>query len=127
MTNPTGSALTATEPSQAVEREAAVPGGERGWLIELATMSGPEWWSLSDPNNWTKDSRAALRFARKEDAELYAAEIGWTETFASEHIWCDPAPAKEPPIAPATSASTARRDDWHYDSQGYCDNPGRGY
>ncbi|UFS77251.1 hypothetical protein LPB73_07695 [Tardiphaga sp. 37S4] len=20
-----------------------------------------------------------------------------------------------------------RRDDWHYDSQGYCDNPGRGY
>jgi len=21
----------------------------------------------------------------------------------------------------------ARRDDWHYDSQGYCDNPGRGY
>lgn len=25
--------------------------------------------------------------------------------------------------APAPS----RRDDWHYDSQGYCDNPGRGY
>lgn len=21
----------------------------------------------------------------------------------------------------------ARRADWHYDSQGYCDNPGRGY
>lgn len=20
-----------------------------------------------------------------------------------------------------------RRADWHYDSQGYCDNPGRGY
>jgi hypothetical protein len=20
-----------------------------------------------------------------------------------------------------------RREDWHYDSQGYCDNPGRGY
>jgi len=21
----------------------------------------------------------------------------------------------------------SRRSDWHYDSQGYCDNPGRGY
>lgn len=21
----------------------------------------------------------------------------------------------------------SRRTDWHYDSQGYCDNPGRGY
>lgn len=21
----------------------------------------------------------------------------------------------------------SRRPDWHYDSQGYCDNPGRGY
>lgn len=24
-------------------------------------------------------------------------------------------------------AAPIRRDDWHYDSQGYCDNPGRGY
>lgn len=28
--------------------------------------------------------------------------------------------AKEP-------EQTSRRADWHYDSQGYCDNPGRGY
>jgi hypothetical protein len=27
-----------------------------------------------------------------------------------------------PPALPA-----GRREDWHYDSQGYCDNPGRGY
>lgn len=23
--------------------------------------------------------------------------------------------------------NATRREDWHYDSQGYCDNPGRGY
>lgn len=27
----------------------------------------------------------------------------------------------------AARSKPARRDDWHYDSQGYCDNPGRGY
>lgn len=25
------------------------------------------------------------------------------------------------------ATASRRRDDWHYDSQGYCDNPGRGY
>jgi len=31
-----------------------------------------------------------------------------------------PLKAKEP-------ERPSRREDWHYDSQGYCDNPGRGY
>lgn len=31
-----------------------------------------------------------------------------------------PPPAKE-------TERPSRRSDWHYDSQGYCDNPGRGY
>lgn len=30
-------------------------------------------------------------------------------------------PITEPPV------SKSRRSDWHYDSRGYCDNPGRGY
>ena len=29
------------------------------------------------------------------------------------------------PVPPSEQFS--RRSDWHYDSQGYCDNPGRGY
>lgn len=32
----------------------------------------------------------------------------------------------DPKAEPAPKQFT-RRDDWHYDSQGYCDNPGRGY
>lgn len=27
----------------------------------------------------------------------------------------------------ARAAAPRRREDWHYDSQGYCDNPSRGY
>lgn len=30
------------------------------------------------------------------------------------------------PKPPSKPVATERRD-WHYDSQGYCDNPGRGY
>lgn len=31
------------------------------------------------------------------------------------------------PILPKAAEKPAPRKDWHYDSQGYCDNPGRGY
>jgi hypothetical protein len=31
------------------------------------------------------------------------------------------------PPAPKAPEKFSRREDWHYDSQGYCDNPGRGY
>jgi aromatic ring hydroxylase len=32
-------------------------------------------------------------------------------------------------VVPMTEPTrkTSQRDDWHYDSDGYCDNPGRGY
>ncbi len=30
-------------------------------------------------------------------------------------------------VAPTVPPQPSRREDWHYDSQGYCDNPGRGY
>jgi hypothetical protein len=46
-------------------------------------------------------------------------------------------PVQNLPVPPASetcgaraaslSSSSSRRADWHYDSQGYCDNPGRGY
>lgn len=31
------------------------------------------------------------------------------------------------PPKPALPDKPTRRSDWHYDSQGYCDNPARGY
>lgn len=61
---------------------------ETGWLIELRGNE-PKWWSLDyNPEpDWIKDANRALRFARKDDADAYINDIGWTEAFASEHIW----------------------------------------
>lgn len=64
---------------------------ERGWLIELkpSVARQPTWFHLDD--EWTTDSTKALRFARKADAEAFIAHSGWTEAFASEHMWGLPA------------------------------------
>lgn len=61
---------------------------EIGWLCELpSTAFGPSWWCAPE-HEWTKDASKALRFARKQDAENYIAEIGeWTDVIATEHMW----------------------------------------
>jgi hypothetical protein len=64
---------------------------ETGWLCEMPLSTGPEWWSITDTEGeggyFTKDSTKALRFARKEDAEAYIEDAGWTEIVATEHEW----------------------------------------
>lgn len=62
---------------------------ETGWLIELkpSVVTVPTWFRLGEEEPWTSDSKLALRFARKADAETYIAEIGWTECIATEHQW----------------------------------------
>ena len=35
---------------------------------------------MNEEPGWTHDAAQALRFARREDAEAYIADIGWTET-----------------------------------------------
>ena len=65
---------------------------ETGWLIELQRRSSPPtWWSLADTEGeggyFTPDSLKALRFARKEDAQVYIDDIGWTEAIPTEHQW----------------------------------------
>ena len=45
---------------------------ESGWLIER-TSTPPKWWTGCDSGfgeAWTTDSLSAVRFARKEDAEM---------------------------------------------------------
>lgn len=67
-----------------------VESDETGWLIELKRRT-PTWFQLAyDDVHWTADASKAIRFARKQDAEAYIANIGWTEAFASEHMWCAP-------------------------------------
>ena len=62
---------------------------ETGWLVELKGTQ-PTWLeNVFGDDTWTADASKAIRFARKRDAEHVIAEVGWTEAFASEHIWCD--------------------------------------
>ena len=64
---------------------------ETGWLVELKGQT-PSWSTLfagDYDDHWTEESTKAIRFARKVDAEAWIAWHGWTEAFASEHIWND--------------------------------------
>ena len=65
---------------------------EIGWLIELrgTRTEGPLWWRIADANGeggFSNDSIKALRFARKEDAQAYIDDVGWTEVIPTEHQW----------------------------------------
>jgi hypothetical protein len=69
---------------------------ETGWLIEFkqSVSVQPTWYGRTDDEDsgvlgMTTDAGKALRFARKVDAETVIEDIGWTEAFASEHMWCD--------------------------------------
>lgn len=71
--------------------------GESGWLIEIPSSPRPLWFAL--PGHWLIDSAAALRFARKQDAEAFLDyESPHEKAFVSEHIWSGPSPQQ-----PATS------------------------
>lgn len=62
---------------------------EHGWLIEIA---GPKWFLAGKGWNWTKDASAALRFARRQDAESFGRwshlDIATGEPLSfTEHKW----------------------------------------
>ena len=68
--------------------DAATPASDRtAWLIEVSEPEGPEYFQLVDDDNWSSDHDTALQFARKEDAEKYIADVGWTRARAVEHMW----------------------------------------
>lgn len=62
---------------------------EYGWLLELP---GPVYLGAQDDGilGWTTDSLKAIRFARRDDAALYAKLEGLTEASPVEHAWCQP-------------------------------------
>lgn len=68
---------------------------ETGWLVERGGNGTPMYRTLEQGVPvWTADSLKALRFARREDAELFAAEDedAWLIT---EHSWEGPLPATQ--------------------------------
>lgn len=70
---------------------------QSAWLIEFkpSVSRTPVYWGRTDCSEdgvlgMTPDHDAALRFTRKQDAEAVIEHYGWTEAFASEHMWCEP-------------------------------------
>lgn len=61
---------------------------ETAWLIEF---KGPTYYGKGEEGlNVYADEKNALRFARKQDAEMVIEDIGWTAAKAVEHMWCEP-------------------------------------
>lgn len=81
MTHPTEEQIEAVKPT------------EYAWLIELKphafTSPEPKYWGIDAEGelDWTKDHMAAIRFARKQDAQAIIKYYGWTEADAVEHGW----------------------------------------
>lgn len=64
---------------------------ETGWLIELkpSVQPTPTYYGKDESGilGWTPLHMDAIRFARKEDAELVIQCEGFTEAIAVEHGW----------------------------------------
>lgn len=74
---------------------------EVGWLVEDGgTLARPRYRTMDQTGiHWTEDHNKAIRFARRADAEMFAAgdEDAWRIT---EHMWVNgshSAAAAEPP------------------------------
>jgi hypothetical protein len=68
---------------------------ETAWLIEFpADQNGAVYYGKTvEGLGQTNENLDAVRFARREDAELIIADVGWTEAKAVEHMWIDDKPA----------------------------------
>ena len=67
---------------------------ETGWLIEHhydIPESGVRYWAglevYGDESVWTPDPSAAIRFARREDAEKIVPALHWEKIVVAEHVW----------------------------------------
>lgn len=63
---------------------------ETAWLVEFASSVSRRttyWGKTPDGLGMTEENLDALRFARKQDAEAFIDDNGWTECKAVEHMW----------------------------------------
>lgn len=65
---------------------------EIGWLIEVFGQGSSTYYGKTDEGvlGMTGDHNAAIRFARREDAQATIDDIGWTEAQPVEHMWIGP-------------------------------------
>lgn len=66
------------------------PKDEMGWLVEDGNLNKTMYRCMDETGiHWTDDPNKAIRFARREDAEMFAAgdEDAWRIV---EHMWCAP-------------------------------------
>lgn len=71
---------------------------EIGWLVEI---TGPRYWTGTPGcGNWTADSRAAMRFARRQDAEAACRHLAPSGAIPVEHAWVSHRPAGAQPSGP---------------------------
>ena len=77
---------------------------EIGWLVEI---TGPRYWTGTPGcGNWTADSRAAMRFARRQDAEAACRHLAPSGAIPVEHAWVSHRPAgAQPSGAPAPASA----------------------
>lgn len=66
---------------------------ETAYLIEFFGQGSPTYYGKTDEGvlGMTTDHNAAVRFARKIDADMVIDDTGWTrpQVQAIEHMWCD--------------------------------------
>lgn len=77
---------------------------EIGWLVEI---TGPKYWTGTPGcGNWTADSLAAMRFARRQDAEAACRHLAPSGAIPVEHAWVSHRPAgAQPSGAPAPASA----------------------
>lgn len=78
---------------QEEDNQAPAPKDETAWLIEFFGHGSPAYYGKTEEGlGMTGDHSVAVRFARKEDADMVIDDFGWTRpnVQAIEHMWCGP-------------------------------------
>lgn len=113
---------TADEAASLIQSQAAESAADKARIAELEAALKPfaaeasEWsWKFADGQRVS--SRPGPPHDEDETAKFTVGDLRTARRLLNGECKA----STEPP------RKTSRRDDWHYDSDGYCDNPGRGY
>jgi hypothetical protein len=89
------------------ERSSGAEVAESGWLVEIPPFSGqPFWWRGGV--EWTANATAAIRFARRQDAQAVADRVH-VAAFVTEHSFFE---VERPDVPPAPKAGEEDGRGW---------------